>query len=365
MDNLFLDNLLYAYSELTGFIDNSVPNQGSFDRDGFEKRAPDYFYFLKNKKKTTLEIAKELKIDLTLCEFEIHLFMLLNPGSVPLRFLSNYFKKSFRDQKNIDALQYMKENIKDLTMDYVCERLKVSEKIAHKLVQEQKLKIKKPDSMELIGEYVFIDLLEDRNLQKRVINYYHQHPYTDHKKAIKDLGIKIKEHVFLGGLEELINQGYKIPCLAQDDPIAYEKLKRDIVKYKEENMYATPKVLSDRFGLKEKQIVAILYSASEEYRQEKIRSYELYFKKVLGELDEVGELCMDRFYASPQSSSRWLEIRQMGIEKKIRMLGLNAPSEIMINQNVNVQSKEEKDAIVDAYFATEEIAQKQLPRKIN
>jgi len=74
---------------------------------------------------------------------------------------------------------------------------------------------------------------------------------------------------------------------------------------------------------------------------------------------------MDRFYASPQSSSRWLEIRQMGIEKKIRMLGLNAPSEIMINQNVNVQSKEEKDAIVDAYFATEEIAQKQLPRKIN
>jgi hypothetical protein len=61
---------------------------------------------------------------------------------------------------------------------------------------------------------------------------------------------------------------------------------------------------------------------------------------------------MDRFQASPSSSSRWLEIKQMGVEKKIKMLGLNAPAEYRIAQNISVESKEDKDAIIEAFLAT-------------
>jgi len=365
MESDLLNQLLFAFEEMTGFADEQTPLDGTFDRIGFEQRSAEYKTLLRDRKMTTLFISEKLNIPIALCEFEIHLYIMLNPGRVLLKFLSIYFKASFREQKNIDALQWMKENIENLTLDYICDRLNVSEKVAHEFVREHKMKVKPKKSIEIIGEYVFKDMVEDGELKKKIIQYYNTHPYTPVKKAIKDMGIKIREHVFSNGLEEMVNMGMKIPCLMNNDPIAHEKLRRDVIQFKEKNMYATPKILAAEFGITEKQVIGILYNASEEYRQEKIRSYELYFKRTLEELDEVGDLCMNRFLASPQSSSRWLEIRQMGIEKKIRMLGLNAPTEVLLNQNVNVKSKEEKDAIVDAYFATEEIVQKQLPKKIN
>jgi hypothetical protein len=354
MDSQQLNEILEGINSFTSFSKTSF-TEAEFDKEGFESRCKIYENRLFSGEKSSLEVAEEAGINLDLFQKEAHVFTALNPGKVLIKYISAYFKNALEKQKNIDAIIWMRDNIPDLTIDYICEKLNISEKDALNVVKQQRIRLSQvPQKLE-DNRLTFLDVSRNEELQQKLINYFNRNPYTEIKNAIKDLNLNISLSAMRNGLELLINEGYKVPCFVDSDPFQDEKLMADVVAFKEKNMYATPKALAKQFNIKESQVLAILNAASEEYRQEKIRSYELYFKKTVEDIEEIGDLCLERFHASPNSSSRWLEIRQMGIEKLIRMMGMNAPAEVQINQNVNIMSKEDKDALIKAFYATDVI----------
>ena len=350
-----LEKVLCAFGEMTNEYDDWFPKNLEFDNNGFMARQAFYKEHLKSEKITSYELSQKLKIPVDQFMEEVHLFAMLNPGYVHFSFIFPYLKTAISKQKKINALMWMRDNAEHLTIEHICERLEISEREARKFIKSNQDRLATLPVKSLQHQYYYFDVINNHELQQKVIQYFNTNPYVQLEKCIKDLNLTIGEDALRNGLEHLINDGYKIPCFVSSDPIAEEKKAMEVIAYKEKNMYATPKAIAKKFGLKEGQVDNILHRACEEYRTEKIRSFEMYFKKVLTDIDEIGDLCLERFHASPQSSSRWLEIMQMGLEKKIRMLGLNAPSEIRIQQNVKIQSKEEKDAMIEAYFATEVI----------
>ena len=322
----------------------------ALDTEAFQLRVSQYKEFLSDNKYTTREICEALKITEDIFIKEVHLMACLYPGSVLFKFVSPIIKSSFQKQKQIDAILYLQETEEELTINIICEKLAVDDRVAQQIINMNKLPAVKNNA-----SLTFIEFINDIGLHGKLIKYFQMNPYDDVKNAIKELKIKISPVILKNGLEALIDRGYKIPCIAHQDAMQIEQLYMDIVEYKQKNPYATPKLLGRKFGLSENQIIMVIEQTAEEWKKEKIRSYEFYFKGVLEELDEISSFCYDRFHATPNSSSRWLEIAQNNTEKKIKLLGLNAPTEINIQQRVQIETKEEKDAIIEAFMATDMI----------
>jgi len=360
MDTQQLDGFMQNLDRLTDFSKGTFePNPDfdeiDFDKKGFDQRWPTYELISSENKLTIFEAAKKIGIEYDDFLMEIHLYAALNPGKVSIRYLSGFFRSGLTKQKEIDAVCYMKENNKSLSIDYICDRLNVSEQIGKDIVKQHKIDINISPTQKKKAYVTYIEIVNNHSLQRPIIKYFNENPKASFKQCIKDLKLNTSESALRNSIENLIERGYKIPCKLYGDPMLEEKEMADIVAYKEKNPYATPHMVARKFDTTETKIITILDAAAEQYRIEKVRSYEFYFKRVLDEIDEVGDLCMERFEASPNTSSRWLEIRQMGLEKKIKMLGLNAPAELHVKQDVNVTSKEERDAILDAFLATDMI----------
>ena len=246
----------------------------------------------------------------------------------------------------------MRDNLEVLTIDAICEKLQMDDLVAKRIVDVSNIELEPLKEGEKI---TFIEFMTNLDIQQKTIKFFHENPYCDIKVAIKELGLKISPIVLKNSLSSLIDNGHKIPCLTSNDPMAMAKFAAEIIDYKQKNPYATPGHLSKKFGLSEDRVIFIIEQAAEQWKKEKLRSYEFYFKSVLEELDDLSSLCYERFHASPKSSSRWLEIAQNNTEKKIKLLGLNAPTELNIRQHVTTETKEEKDAIIEAFLATDMI----------
>ena len=323
-----------------------------FDEKGFKERLPEYEKVTHKNNLTIFQASQKFNMQYNEFLNELHVYMAMNPGKVSIRYLSGYFRSAITKQKEIDAICWMKDHNPELSVDYICERLNIAESHATKIIQQHALDIKIPPNRKKELRITYTDIIEKEDVQQPIIKFYNQYPNSSLKDCIKHLKINATELALKNGLEYLIEKGYKIPCKIFCDPMLDEKEMALIVAHKEKNPYDTPLIIARKFDTTEQKVIAILEIAAEQYRVEKIRSYEFIFKNVLEEIDEIGNLCMDRFQASPSSSSRWLEIKQMGVEKKIKMLGLNAPAEYRIAQNISVESKEDKDAIIEAFLAT-------------
>ena len=323
-----------------------------FDVREFIKNYKLYEQVVKRNSQTVFKAAKSNNIPYEQFLNEIHVYAALNPGRVSIRYLSGYFRSALTKQKEIDAICYMREHYKKLSVELICERLNVSEQNAIRIVQNHNLDVQITPKIRKELPITYHDVINNEAYQSPIIKFFNANPNLSVKACIKALGLNISEMALKNAIENLLERGYKIPCRTYFDPLLEEQQMAEIVAYKEKNFYHTPAMIAKKFNVSEHKINSILNIASEQYRVEKLRSYEFIFKNVIDEIDEIGDLCMDRFKASPASSSRWLEIKQMGIEKKIRMLGLNSPMELRVQQNVTVESKEEKDAIIDAFMAT-------------
>jgi len=349
-----LNRLMFGIDNMTGYSNNPIEsNQKMFDKEKFESRIKLYEKITRDNKLTIFEASKKVGIEYDDFLNEIHVFAAINPGKVSIRYLSGYFRSGLSKQKEISAICWIKEHVPKITIDYLCERLNISEQHAMSIIKQHDMDMQLTDALKRKMRLTYVDIVSNERIQKPVIKFFNENPNASISKCIRVVDLNVTESTMRNALEKLVEKGYKIPCMLFIDPMLEEKSMLEIVAYKEKNPYSTPKMLAVKFNTTQDKIFAILDVAAEQYRVEKIRSYEFYFKGVLDEIDNVGELCMERFAASPASSSRWLEIKQMGIEKKIKMLGLNAPSEVRIHQSIQIESKEDKDAIIEAYMATD------------
>lgn len=347
-----LDILVARIDFITNFS-GKANKSINFNQDEFSLRCKQYEQITKANKLSIFDAAKLVGIEYSEFITEIHIYAALNPGKVSIKYLTGYFRSGLSKQKEIDAVCWMKENNEKLTLDYLCERLNIIENQALAICKRHQLELQEDPERKKKEPIMYIDIVQNESIQKPIIKYFNENPYASAEKCIKHIGLNISKTALRNAMEYLIDKGYKIPFMVIYDPMTEEKNMADVVAYKELNPYATSRLMAPMFNTTPDRIDSMLATAAETYRIEKMRSYEFYFKHVLDEIDEIGMLCIERFMASPNSSSRWLEIKQMGLEKKIKMLGLNAPAELKIMQNIQIESKEDRDAILDAFLATE------------
>ena len=355
MDDFQINSILYGVSKISNFeIDSNRfdDEYEDFDIEGYKKREKEYNHYL-NLNMTHEELSDHFDVDLQTLEKEIHIFAILNPCEIDIKTIDFDFRLALNKKREIEGLCWIKENNKSLTVNYLTDNLGVRVDYAKKIVQqhraEQKMVV--PITEQVI---TYIDILENPLFQKPIVQFFHKYPYETLERARKKIGYtSMNVSTFVNAVKALVEKNIFVPYDSSQDKKIEEKQLAEIVKYKEKNIYASTKEIANKFNISEIKITKAFNDVVAQYKKEKLDSYEIYFKGVLDEIDEVGDLCLDRFHASPNSSSRWLEIKMMGIEKKIRMLGLNAPAEFKIQQDVQVSSKEDRDAIVDAYFATQ------------
>jgi len=322
-----------------------------FDKSGFDDRLDDYVDLLGDESNSISSICNKLEITFDIFKVEVCVVATFMP--VCLKFIDSEIKIDIQKQKQLDAVGHIRDKFGELSIELLCEHLYVDVKTANSIVERENLTI---DGLPSFENYVESDFLADIDTQKKVINWFNQHPYAKPIDAAKALDIPINQRVLRSGIRTLIDNGHKIPCITDMSPLHIEKQKADIIEFKMKNPYATPVSIAKTFNVDPKLVRNAIDEVSEQWRQEKRRSHEFHFKRILDELTEIKDGAMRRFNNSDKSSSKWLEVALIGVEKEVKMLGLNAPTELNIQQDVNVHSKEEKDAVIEAYFATDDFS---------
>jgi len=350
MNPSVLSSIVIGMNALTN---DSIPilvEDAFFDIEGFKSRINEYKLYLGDNKYCIHEVCQKMEIDFSIFHIETTVMTAIMP--VCMKFLDANINRSLFKQKQFEILLGLQKKHKVLTTELVCEKLYMDVASAKSLAEEANVRLIEKKSYQ---NYTRKDFLSDTELQSKYLKWMMKNPYADLDEVHKSVGLPIRKYVLKHGLNELAATGQIVPCVLGTSPMELERIKKDIMSYKMDNPYAPPTELAREFGVSVEVVQQTIEEVTEQWRREKKRSHEIYFKKTLDRLDDVEEKCLHRFEASDSSSSRWPELVLMGIEKKVRMLGLNAPAELNVNQDIRVQSKEERDAIVTAYYATDQI----------
>jgi len=131
------------------------------------------------------------------------------------------------------------------------------------------------------------------------------------------------------------------------------RLSKKIIELKSQDVSLSNKDIATKLNVPVSEVSKAIKKTLKDWQYERAENYDFYFKNTLTELQVIQAEALGRFKGSDKSSSRWLEIYLMASEKKIKMLGLNAPEKLDVQSNVFHATKEERDAVVAAYQATE------------
>jgi len=334
----------------------NLPNKEivSFDSEGLKSRLHLYEEHASNHELTLKELATAVGASFEEFQIEIHIVSCIRPGAVCLKFLSSYVKSDFQRQKELLAVSWMKSKGLPLSQDLICEKLAVDYQTAKMIVSQVDLDAGK--KFTATGPAMFFkDFMVDQSNQMKVIKFFNENQYASLSSAIKALDLNISVSTLRNCIGVMIDNGYRIPCMTISDPMLIEAQHLDIIKFKQQNPYATDTFIGKALGISPGIVQTSIDRAAKEFKIEKIRSYEFYVREMQERLDKVCYESMSRHEASDKSSSKWLEIYQMGLEKQIKLLGLNAPTEIYINQKVEIESKEDRDKVIAAFFAADHI----------
>ncbi len=176
------------------------------------------------------------------------------------------------------------------------------------------------------------------------------YPYSTIIEAAKVLRLSEKEIRVV--IEELIRCGEVVRFNNVPKPIEYEEKKLEIVELKLKNPGLTDKEISLELGLSVNQVRQSLQDTVRIWQIEKAIKYDFYFNKTIDELEIIKAEAIEK--AKNSTSSRWMELRLVAIEKTINMLGLKSPEKIEINKNITI-TKKQRDSVLEAYLATDAI----------
>jgi DNA-binding CsgD family transcriptional regulator len=155
----------------------------------------------------------------------------------------------------------------------------------------------------------------------------------------------------------------------------YVKLKvarrrKKILELMRKNPDYTYAELAEVIGVSRMTIANDMRKINEEVNMQTVEDFMIHRQRVLTEIWEKKNLCMDRLNKlKPHQGARWMEEYSKLLDKEIRVLGLYAPEKMMIKHSQEA-SKEQRDAAVNAALGvvTEnptviDLVQKQIPEK--
>ena len=157
-------------------------------------------------------------------------------------------------------------------------------------------------------------------------------------------------------VRELKGEGVLIKEKQASSPrFIVESRRRAVALLMKDNPYMTQASIARKLKTSTTNINDDVKAITTRMRREQAEGYEIYREKTLQEIAAIKQRCLDRYDGNiKKASSRWLEVWLQAVEKEAKLLGLNAPERKIIDTEITVQSKEERDAVIDAYIVSEE-----------
>jgi transcriptional antiterminator len=108
--------------------------------------------------------------------------------------------------------------------------------------------------------------------------------------------------------------------------------------------------LADELNVNRSTVQRDLKEINEELNMQTVEDFMVQRQRILSEIHEKKQLCMDKLKAlnhSPHQGARWMEEYSKLLEKEIRIYGIYSPEKMMIKHSQEF-TKEQKDAAVNA-----------------
>jgi DNA-binding MarR family transcriptional regulator len=141
--------------------------------------------------------------------------------------------------------------------------------------------------------------------------------------------------------------GYPTPKLKQ---LRIAQRRKKLIALIRENPDYQQGDLAEMMGVNRSTVSRDLKEINEELNMQTVEDFMIHRHRILSEIQENKELCMERLKRlanSPHQGSRWMEEWNKLVEKEARIFGLYAPDKMMIKHSQEF-SKQEKDAAVNA-----------------
>jgi len=136
--------------------------------------------------------------------------------------------------------------------------------------------------------------------------------------------------------------------------IAGEARRKAIATYLIRHPHASYDEIGKKFKISTLTVSEDIRALSAQLHVQQSEAYELHRHRISTEIDKIKKASMKRFNASPKSSSRFLEIYLSAVEKETKLHGLNAPERKQVQIDSTVQTKEDRDAVMEAYYTARE-----------
>jgi len=247
----------------------------------------------------------------------------------------------------------------DYDIDFYCETIGINkENISKWLLRAVKV------CPELVGKKPFnehIDQLTTQNsghiyydlIKRKLVKYINKNQSADYTQIAKEFEIDqltLWDYLQRIAIEEKDN--LLPPKITQDVKIQHRR--NIIAKRKLEDPFISTLELAHEMNVTITTIQGDLEAICETWKEQRSDSFEMYLKYVLNELKVIKEESWKRFKGDTRSSSRWLEINIMALDREMKLLGLGNTQRIeMVTKNETV-SKADRDAIIDAYEQSHE-----------
>jgi DNA-binding transcriptional regulator YhcF (GntR family) len=195
-----------------------------------------------------------------------------------------------------------------------------------------------------------LQIEELRNINK-VKAFFGQFPYASVAEAAKTVGITNK------AVREIINQaeaeGETIKYSNALRTIEYEMMKKQIIELKMEDPMISDGELAYQLEVPVTTVKKAIQEAVQMMKIENAQNFAFMAHQSAQQFKLVEDEAYKRHKATKNSSSEWLKIMVSTRQAIVELYGLKEPEKIDILHQIQHQSKEEKDAMVEAWYATD------------
>ncbi len=195
-----------------------------------------------------------------------------------------------------------------------------------------------------------LQIEELRNINN-VKAFFAQHPYASVAEAAKTLNLKNKD------IRKIINQaeaeGETIKYSNVLRTIEYETLKKQIIQLKMEDPMISDNELAYQLEAPLVTIKKAIQEAVQMMKIENAQNFAFMAHQSAKSFKLVEDEAYKRHKATKNSSSEWLKIMVSARQAIVDLYGLKEPEKIDILHQLQGSSKEERDAMVEAWYATD------------
>jgi hypothetical protein len=191
-----------------------------------------------------------------------------------------------------------------------------------------------------------------RNINQ-VRTFFAKYPYASIAEAAKTLKLKNKEIRKI--INDLESEGEVVKYSNVLRTTEYEAIKKQIIEIKMEDPMLSDQELAYQLQLPINIVRAAVQEAVRIMKMENAQNFAFMAHQSANVFKTIEEEAYKRHKATQNSSSEWLKIMVSARTAIVELYGLKEPEKIDVLHEFQHSSKEEKQALLDAYFATDVI----------